>query len=1254
MKKRFLHFAAALLLGGATLARAQESPLQAADDLRAAPALQAATRYYTRYQVYRLDAAALQAQLTNAPLEFTGGQPVLLTLPLPQGGTATLKVVDSPVLAPALQAQNPNLKTYSVQAVSGPITGRLSFLNGVLSVVLFDADQGREVYFQHLTLPGQPQAYLGYSTGDVRLLPRTGPNALKSACGTEGGPPSLHTGVPGARSGQRTGATLRTYRLAVCTTTNFTLRKGIPAGTSTPAAGLAGLLDFVNVLKGIYRRELSVDFTLVSNTNTITTATNSPNALYNDSTASNLPRSQAFLDAQVGNGNYDIGHLVDAAAGITSGGGIAAKGSLCKPTTKGEGVSAVNEGDPLSAFPRVYGDQVFAHEVGHQFGMDHTFNSSIPVCTTREAGSSVEPGSGTTLMSYGYTCSNTSAPKGPVGNDDYEAPGAPNGLPYLNFHTVSLAEANAYQAANSCGTSASTGTGVPTVGMVTTGNFIPKSTPFMLSGTASGGGGGALSYSWEGTDPGATPNGSQVAPTELDDPSKAPFFRSYAPQPTGQRTFPILSAILNGTNQAKGDKLPSVGRVVNLRLTVRDGQFGVDEMNSAITVDGNSGPFLVTSNLAGSYAGGQSQTVTWSVNNTTAAPVSCANVDILLSVDGGQTFPYTLAAATLNDGTEAVAMPYIATATTQARLKVQATGNIFFDISNADFALAAGTAPTAQLAVTQGTTSYPSGGATYTFPTQAQGTTSAPVTFTLTNAGSAPLAITSIVVNGSYALSGAAPTTVAAGGTATVAVTFTPLLNGANNPGTITITTSLGTYVVNLAGTGTAPTTTILNTDGTSATSYCAGSTGSVTYSSNAPFTAGNVFTVQLSDANGSFAAPTTVGTLTSTAGNGSIPVTIPAGLSGTAFRFRVNSSAPTLTGNPDNANITIRTQPVATFSYGTGSSFCTSQTTAQTVTLGTGASAGTFTSTTGLSVNATTGAINLTASTPGTYTVTNTVAAGSGCSAATATSTVTITAPQSAIFSYPLQPGVAIYCAGASAPVAATLGTGAAAGTFSVVPGTSTGATINATTGALNLSGATAGSFTVTNTLPASGACAASTDAQTVTVQPVPATPVLVAHGAPTTGITLNAPLIANATYLFYRGTTLVANGRDNHLFINSGTQNGSYTVVVVSNAGCTSPASNAVTVTVTATATAQATAASLALYPNPAAANGTIVAELQNWPQPATLTLLNALGEVVRTVADKATGTTRVDLTGLAAGVYWLRAQAAGQQRAQRLVVQ
>jgi uncharacterized protein (DUF2141 family) len=125
---------------------------------------------------------------------------------------------------------------------------------------------------------------------------------------------------------------------------------------------------------------------------------------------------------------------------------------------------------------------------------------------------------------------------------------------------------------------------------------------------------------------------------------------------------------------------------LNFRLTARDGRGGVASADTKLVLAPNAGPFLVTSpNTAVSLEAGSAQTVTWSVANTNVAPVSAANVKITLSADGGKTWPYVLADSTPNDGSASVTLPAIAT--TAARIKVEAVGNVFFDVSNANFTI---------------------------------------------------------------------------------------------------------------------------------------------------------------------------------------------------------------------------------------------------------------------------------------------------------------------------------------------------------------------------------------------------------------------------------------------------------------------------------------------------------------------------------------------------------------------------------------
>ena len=86
-------------------------------------------------------------------------------------------------------------------------------------------------------------------------------------------------------------------------------------------------------------------------------------------------------------------------------------------------------------------------------------------------------------------------------------------------------------------------------------------------------------------------------------------------------------------------------------------------------------------------AGGSTQSVTWDVANTNAAPVNATNVRISLSVDGGATWPYVLAESVPNSGAAPVILPSVQS--TQARIRIEAVGNVFFDVSDANFTLSA-------------------------------------------------------------------------------------------------------------------------------------------------------------------------------------------------------------------------------------------------------------------------------------------------------------------------------------------------------------------------------------------------------------------------------------------------------------------------------------------------------------------------------------------------------------------------------------
>ena len=298
--------------------------------------------------------------------------------------------------------------------------------------------------------------------------------------------------------------------------------------------------------------------------------------------------------------------------------------------------------------------------MGHQFGASHTFNATSGTCGgQRSASTAYEPVNGSTIMAYRFAC----APEDLMSTDTY-------------FHNASIEQIVNYTngTGNSCAVTSATGNNPPVVDAGPT-YTIPMGTPFTLTATGSDPDGDALTFGWEEFDLGT------AAPPSTDDGSR-PIFRSFLPTSNPSRTFPRLQDVLSGL-PTLGESLPVTTRTMNFRVTARDNRTGGGGVNSAATqvnVRADSGPFTVTQPTSSStWSTGSNQTVTWNVANTNIAPVSCANVKITLSTDGGTTFPIILANNTPNDGSETVTIP--GTPASGARVKVEAVGNIFFNIS---------------------------------------------------------------------------------------------------------------------------------------------------------------------------------------------------------------------------------------------------------------------------------------------------------------------------------------------------------------------------------------------------------------------------------------------------------------------------------------------------------------------------------------------------------------------------------------------
>lgn len=487
------------------------------------------------------------------------------------------------------------------------------------------------------------------------------------------------------------GNQLRKFRMAIATTGEFT-----QAFSGNQDNALAEAITILNLVNLIFESEVSISFTAIAKTTDktliFTDAATDPFTV--NPTFASAANSQTGFTTLNTNGTlpvalYDIGHTFNI---MTTGGARGQAGS--QPCTNNSKARAWSEW--VITFPKSITANLIVHEMAHQFGAGHTYNAtggdtdSPTFCTSGwSSTAAVEPGAGTTIMSYGGSCT-TPNNQTNTGN---------SGLDYFNAKSLDQIVAN-LAASATCFTVQATSNTMPdaNAGVDIT---IPKNTPFMLKGIGTDSNDINLSYTWEQAD-NATANdkgafGSTIAGdggyTASNSTASAPLFRSAQSTANGERTFPKLQFILNNANVPptnEAEVLPAVARTMKFRFTVRDNNAqsgGVDSDEMMVTVSAN-GPLQVAfPNATGvSVAALSSQTITWDVNGTNALN---ANVNILLSTDGGINYPFQLAMNTPNDGSQDVTIPNFP-ATTTARIKVVAVINPnaeYFDVSDANFTI---------------------------------------------------------------------------------------------------------------------------------------------------------------------------------------------------------------------------------------------------------------------------------------------------------------------------------------------------------------------------------------------------------------------------------------------------------------------------------------------------------------------------------------------------------------------------------------
>ncbi len=603
-----------------------------------------------RFQPVILDRAALDAELRRAPNEMAENAQalaVVVPLPTPDGGIAYFRVVSSPIMEPELAARYPQIQTFRGQGIDDPsATVRMDrTLHGFHAMVMSSSGS----YFVDPYARGDVDTHIVYSRSDL-----VNPHAGVFSCGVpsdqEGG------GGEGTTEGMElSGASLRSYRLAVAATGEYTAFHG-----GTVPDGMAAIVTAINRVNQIYEREVAIRMMLVAN-NDLVVYTNGASDPYSNSNGyAMLGQNQSNLDAVIGSANYDMGHVFS-----TGGGGIANLRAVCNNSYKAQGVTGLPSpvGDPF------YVDYV-AHEMGHQWGANHTFNGNEGGVWWRQPQPVHGLRAGQRINHHGL-CRPLRHPTTPS-----------TSATTISTEPVSRKSSPTVRAGvgNSCAAETATGNSPP---LVEAGDAftIPVSTPFALCGSAVDPDADVLTYGWEEFDLG--PAGHPNTPS-----GNAPIFRSFDPVNSPERLFPKASDIVNNV-QTKGEILPSYARNLNFRLTARDnlsGGGGVDFDTTSLAVSDAGGPFVVTSpDSAVTWTGGTTQVVSWDVAGTDLAPISCDSVDIALSLDGGWNFPLVLLSDTPNDGSQAVMMPDLQSAT--SRVRVSCHGNVFFDISNTNFTL---------------------------------------------------------------------------------------------------------------------------------------------------------------------------------------------------------------------------------------------------------------------------------------------------------------------------------------------------------------------------------------------------------------------------------------------------------------------------------------------------------------------------------------------------------------------------------------
>jgi subtilisin-like proprotein convertase family protein len=637
------------------------------------------TSYSEKQQLFHIDIAKIKQQLTPLNNKTAGQEGVIIAFPNSDGAMEQFQIWENSNFEQALQDQNPDIRAYKGRSLVDGATINFSMSPEGIQTFVSRPTNGSE-FIEPYTKDNSVYVLFDSKTRTTGRLPFDCSTTDSNLNGL-----LLNDNQITARSNNQS---YKTMRLALSCVGEYGAAHG-----GTFAGALAAMNATMARVNGVMEKDLAVHLNIIANNNLIMYYNAATDPYSDGPTGSAGPWNtevQNTISAQIGNAGYDIGHLFGQSGG---GGNAGCIGCVCVDdnvtlqTDKNKGSAFTSPSDGNS-FGDNFDIDYVVHEMGHQLGGTHSFSYG-GLTGTEVSPAGVEPGSGSTIMGY-------------AGITSYDVQAHSDA--YYTYRNILEIQTNL--APKTCPVSTAITNSPPVVnGGVDLS--IPSGTAYILKGIATDANGDTLTYCWEENDVAtATEIGAAcvVSPTK----TKGPNYRSFNPTSSPDRFMPAYTKVLAGTltSTTGWESVSTVARTsivtkLKFTLTVRDNNVSVAGGGQQTNTDNvivssqapydsatntGAGPFRITSqNTTGVAWGapGSAQTITWDVNNTTTLPGS-ANVNIKLSIDGGVTWPYTIASNVPNNGSYAALVP-ATPASTNCRLWIEPTGNNYYAVNAAPF-----------------------------------------------------------------------------------------------------------------------------------------------------------------------------------------------------------------------------------------------------------------------------------------------------------------------------------------------------------------------------------------------------------------------------------------------------------------------------------------------------------------------------------------------------------------------------------------